>query len=363
MSESRDLPSIVEAAERAAEAGDYASAESHLRAAIAVQEATLGPGHPDLANTLNNLGVVSERAGHSAEAEHSYRRAYAVARAALAPDHPFVVTSARNLREFCEAFGRPFELPTPPSTAASPVERPARTPAPAPARPSPGESRRPIALPALAMLGAAGLVLVWFVVNGAFRRRADVARSATNPTTAAAELPTPAAPSAPAAVSPPAATSPPAAANPPGRKAVEPPRALATSRPGSRISPPGPAGRTADVAATSIRVGRAQICRRFSTLASNGPDWRCDPVNGSASTGTLFFYTRLASPKPTNVLHRWYRGDSLLQEVELRVDASPSPGYRTFSRLTIGPERAGDWRVELRTTDGTLLHTEAFVVR
>ena len=64
MSELQDLPPIVEAAERAAAVGDYASAERHLRAAIAVQRATLGPRHPDLANTLNNLGVVCERAGN-----------------------------------------------------------------------------------------------------------------------------------------------------------------------------------------------------------------------------------------------------------------------------------------------------------
>jgi hypothetical protein len=86
-------------------------------------------------------------------------------------------------------------------------------------------------------------------------------------------------------------------------------------------------------------------------------------VRGSVSAGTLFFYTRLASSKPTIVLHRWYRGESLQQVVELSVNANPGPGYRTYSRLTIGPERAGDWRVELRTTDGILLQKEFFVVR
>jgi hypothetical protein len=63
------------------------------------------------------------------------------------------------------------------------------------------------------------------------------------------------------------------------------------------------------------------------------------------------------------VLHRWYRGDSLQQVFELIVLANAFPGYRTYSRLTIGPERAGDWRVELRTTDGILLQKEFFVVR
>jgi hypothetical protein len=38
-------------------------------------------------------------------------------------------------------------------------------------------------------------------------------------------------------------------------------------------------------------------------------------------------------------------------------------GYRTYSRTTIAPERAGDWRVELRTEDGRMLREERFTVR
>jgi tetratricopeptide repeat protein/DUF2914 family protein len=352
MSELRDLPPIVEAAERAAAVGDYGSAERHLRAAIAVQEATLGPRHPDLANTLNNLGVVCERAGNTVEAEHSYRQAYAVARAALHPEHPFVVTSARNLREFCEAWRRPFELPTLSSTVSSRVELPARTPARTPDRSSPAEPRRPsllISVRALAILGAVGLALIWLTVSGPLRTRPDVARSATGATPATAEGPAP------------AATTAPAAATGPDGRVVESPRAPTISRPGNLSSRAGHDRPVA--AATSVSVARAQVCRGLSTRASKGPDWPCDPVRGSVSAGTLFFYTRLASAKPTMVLHRWYRGDSLQQQVELSVNANPDPGYRTYSRLTIGPERAGDWRVELRTTDGILLQKEFFVVR
>jgi Protein of unknown function (DUF2914) len=45
------------------------------------------------------------------------------------------------------------------------------------------------------------------------------------------------------------------------------------------------------------------------------------------------------------------------------VEASPGTGYRTFSRTTVSPERAGDWKVELRAADGTLLREEHFVIR
>jgi hypothetical protein len=49
--------------------------------------------------------------------------------------------------------------------------------------------------------------------------------------------------------------------------------------------------------------------------------------------------------------------------MRLRVSASPGSGYRTFSATTVSPERAGEWKVELRAADGSVLHEERFVVR
>jgi hypothetical protein len=48
--------------------------------------------------------------------------------------------------------------------------------------------------------------------------------------------------------------------------------------------------------------------------------------------------------------------------VQLRVLASPTEGYRTYSRYVV-TAGAAEWRVEARTSDGTLLHEEKFVVR
>ena len=103
MPEAREPRSIVETAEQAAAAGNYSSAEELLREAAALQEQTLGPDHPDLANTLNNLGIVCEMTDNPIDAEHYFRRAYSIATAALSPDHPFVVTSSKNLHDFCAA--------------------------------------------------------------------------------------------------------------------------------------------------------------------------------------------------------------------------------------------------------------------
>src|SRR5262245_22565250 len=104
-----DLQAIMDAAEQAAASNDFPSAARHLREAAALQESALGPVHPELANTLNNLGVVCERIGALDEAERSFKRAYAIATSAFPADHPFFETSRANLEEFCRLHGRSFE--------------------------------------------------------------------------------------------------------------------------------------------------------------------------------------------------------------------------------------------------------------
>ncbi len=134
MWEPREAGPIIQAAEKAAGAGNYASAEKLLRDAARQQEANLGPRHPDLANTLNNLGIVCERTGKPDDAEQYFRRAVSIARTALASDHPFVATSQKNLRDFCEARGKAVDLPAPapevPTAPAPAPDVPAAAPPP-----------------------------------------------------------------------------------------------------------------------------------------------------------------------------------------------------------------------------------------
>src|SRR5258708_32605783 len=96
MSEHQDARDLLDRAERAATAGDLASADELLRSAARIQEAELGPLHPDLANTLNNLAIVAERTGRPSEAETLYRRAAAIAAAALPPGHPMGAESRQK---------------------------------------------------------------------------------------------------------------------------------------------------------------------------------------------------------------------------------------------------------------------------
>src|SRR3954463_16807912 len=99
----RDVKEIIRAAEDAANAGDFESAERLLEDAARIQEARFGPNHPDLANTLNNLGIVCEVSNKVPAADHFSRRATTGAVAPLPADHPFVATSRKNLEDFCRA--------------------------------------------------------------------------------------------------------------------------------------------------------------------------------------------------------------------------------------------------------------------
>ena len=109
--------------------------------------------------------------------------------------------------------------------------------------------------------------------------------------------------------------------------------------------------------AAGIGTVAIQLCRTFST---SGGSWRCDPIGSSAAPGPLVLYTRIRSPRDTVVVHRWYRGDTLRQSVSLTIRANATEGFRTYSRQTV---TNGDWRVEVRSADGNVLHEQRFAVR
>ena len=176
MTDVLDPASMIEAAQTAAAAGDYLAAERLLREVAAIQEASLGALHPELASTLNNLAFVCERTNKIVEAERGYRRAHAIAVASLGPRHPFVVTSVKNLVDFCAANGIPIW--TPPgaqsgaeTTSAGPKGRPYDTSDPAAEqqrpvrRTGPTTPTRPTRTIALAALGVASVVAVLFAMR------------------------------------------------------------------------------------------------------------------------------------------------------------------------------------------------------
>ena len=408
MAEVRDPASEMEAAELAAGAGDFTSAEQHLNRAVELEEVSFGPMHAGLASILNNLGVVYERLNRPDKAEACYRRAYAVAKASLPPGDPGIELSAANLREFCAARGIPFE-PSPSAHSASasaPVgasasapagatadmtadktaERPAAKVAPAlppsflrtvekpvaavpkkaPTEPElprdavPVEAPEPAALMAPRTLAISALVVITVIVGVIF-----VATRSSSPTRTACTDACRCDAGAGTGTSTTAGwqhargctgstgfDARGSAARAVAEAAAPPKTAPAPAPPVARRQP-------ATTSAVVPTLVSAQLCRSIQTAG----EWRCTPANGEVAPGSVAFYTRLKAPADTTVEHRWYRGDRLQQKMTLRIRANQGAGYRTFSRATVAAGLTGAWKVELRAMNGTVLHEERFTVR
>jgi len=78
------------------QAGKYAEAIPLAQRALAIQEKALGPEHPAVATSLNNLAALHNSMGAYAKAEPLYQRALAIDEKALGPEHPDVATSLNN---------------------------------------------------------------------------------------------------------------------------------------------------------------------------------------------------------------------------------------------------------------------------
>ena len=72
-------------------------AEPLLSRALAIDEASYGPDHPEVAIDLNNLAGLLQATNRLEEAEPLYRRALAIDEASFGPDHPNVAIRLNNL--------------------------------------------------------------------------------------------------------------------------------------------------------------------------------------------------------------------------------------------------------------------------
>ena len=66
----------------------------------------VGPEHPDVAASLNNLAVLYDDQGKYAQAEPLYQRALAIVEKALGPEHPHVATSLETYAIMLRETGR-----------------------------------------------------------------------------------------------------------------------------------------------------------------------------------------------------------------------------------------------------------------
>jgi tetratricopeptide (TPR) repeat protein len=84
----------------------YAEAEPLYRRALAIDEASLGPDHTNVANHLNNLASLLQDTNRLGEAEPLYRRALKIDEARLGPDHPSVAIGLNNLAGLLQTTNR-----------------------------------------------------------------------------------------------------------------------------------------------------------------------------------------------------------------------------------------------------------------
>ena len=88
------------------ERADYREAEPLYQRSLAIWEKALGPDHPDVALSLNNLAALYDSQGRYADAEPLYRRALAIDEKALGADHPGLATDLNNLAALYDSQGR-----------------------------------------------------------------------------------------------------------------------------------------------------------------------------------------------------------------------------------------------------------------
>jgi hypothetical protein len=339
-----EVQPILDSAQRAASAGDYLLAESLLREVARLQTESLGPKHPDLASTFNNLGVVCERTNKLVDAGRYYREALSIASASRHAEDPLVVTSRSNLDQFHRGLGlvenetltaRPAELPRQAIVAGIAV--------------------------GLALLGA---LAIWFTHTAAAPPRAEDRRVVDK---RLSELGDPLGPTTPSAPSQERAPSRQPAGQTIAAKSTSQPKAIPTiaERPAPTTRPAAPT-RAAPVAPAVMTVSaprhadaevlEASLCQSLST---SGGRWECTPTSSLAAGDLLYFYTRIASSTGVRIHHRWYRNGILRQDVGLVVDANPSNGYRTFSQRRL---ESGDWRIAVVSADGGVLREESIEV-
>ncbi len=82
--------------------GLFRSAEPLMRRALAIDERTHGPGHPNIATRLNNLAALLLATDRLGEAEPLMRRALATDEQRLGPDHPDVAMRLNNLAQLLQ---------------------------------------------------------------------------------------------------------------------------------------------------------------------------------------------------------------------------------------------------------------------
>ncbi len=87
-------------------AGKHDQAVAVARQALEVAQNTVGPEHPDMATSLNNLALLYTNQGQYAQAEPLYKRALAISEKTFGPDNLVVAVTLSNLAGLYRAQGQ-----------------------------------------------------------------------------------------------------------------------------------------------------------------------------------------------------------------------------------------------------------------
>ncbi|MBI4916227.1 MAG: DUF2914 domain-containing protein [Acidobacteria bacterium] len=112
--------------------------------------------------------------------------------------------------------------------------------------------------------------------------------------------------------------------------------------------------------ATMVLVAQAEAPSATAVVCLRVEDRT--PVGAGATfpveVGELMCFSELRGVTGT-IHHVWFHGDQSVRDIELTVKAER---WRTWSVKRISPAAVGDWRVEVRTGDGTVLATAGFKI-
>jgi Protein of unknown function (DUF2914)/Tetratricopeptide repeat len=325
-----EVQPILDSAERAASSGDYAHAESLLREVARLQAESLGPKHPDLASTFNNLGVVCERTNKLMDAGRFYREALSIASESLQSEDPLVATSRHNFNEFHRGLGLVEIEPAHDRDIVTTI-------------PTSSELPRQAIVAGIAIgVALLGAVAIWFTRAPATQPTAEKTTIVDKRLSQFGDPLVPDMPSVPVQDSHPSP--------PPSTETIVVRPAPAAKAVPARLTIPTPPE-------VDAQVLEASLCQ---TLSTAGGRWECTPTPGLAAGDLLYFYTRIASSTSVRIHHRWYRNGTLRQDVGLVVQPNPSAGYRTYSQRRL---ETGDWRIAVVGADGQVLREETVEVR
>lgn len=104
-----------------------------------------------------------------------------------------------------------------------------------------------------------------------------------------------------------------------------------------------------------MSISRIAICEDVQERVPVG-----ESETFSSGIGQLWCFTRVMNAAaPTQIYHRWYVGDEMVDEIAINVGGKQ---WRCWSTKTILPSWTGSCRVEILTEEGDVISTKEFVL-